>query len=139
MAMTLKQRVNDLKLTLQTEEEFGMISSKFFALTEFDEFMALSKDKDDKLLESMLVKVLENIFGEPVPFALKMKYIKKFKFYHGSFISDKAPGMVMYFEGIQMGMITFTDFTGKVDYIRFTGDIMMNGGFTGHNKSSENH
>ncbi len=138
MAMTFKQRMNDLKSSLQYSEDFSGTVQKFFAATEDSEF-GLSKAKDSELLETMLEKVLEQIFREPKIFILKMMYIKKFSFYHGSFITDPFPGTIFYFESIQMGMVAVpTTSMGDISYLRFTADIVKPGGFTG-TKSTQTH
>jgi len=139
MAMTLRQRMSDLKQALQSEENFSVISEKFFDMTDMDEFVYLCKSKKNELLEVILEQVLQKIFGEPRDFTLRMKYVKKFGFYHGSFLADSLPvGTFMYFEGIQMGMVAIaTNFTGDVSYARFTDEIVMDGSFTGKKHSLE--
>ena len=140
MARTLRQRMRDLKQALQIEEDFSGITQKFLDMTEMEEFNYLGKTRNNELLESMLTKVLEKVYGEPKIFALRMKYLKKFGFYHGSIIVDSLPGTIMYFEGIQMGMVAIsTDLSGNVSYVRFTGEIVMDGSFTGKKHSPEVH
>lgn len=95
--------------------------------------------KKNELLEVILEQVLQKIFGEPRDLTLRMKYLKKFGFYHGSFLADSLPvGTFMYFEGIQMGMVAIaTNLTGDVSYARFTDEIVMDGSFTGKKHSLE--
>ena len=139
MAMTFRQRMNDLKSALQNSDDFSATVQKFFDATEEKEF-SLSKAKDSELLETMLEKVLEQIFKESKVVMMRMMYIKKFNFYHGSFITDPFPGTIFYFESIQMGMVAVpTTSMTDISYLRFTADIVQEGGFTTPNKSTQTH
>ncbi|NIM14905.1 MAG: hypothetical protein GTO45_23315 [Candidatus Aminicenantes bacterium] len=137
--MNIREEVEELKEMLQTEEDFGAIAQKFMNLTESSKFLEMGKFKKNKLLETVVNKALSDI-DMPGILGIRISYIRKFNFYHGSFITEFLPGAVIYFSDIQMGLIVVPrDFKGNNSYFRFTGTIVAPGSFTAVKKSEENH
>lgn len=137
--MNINEEMEELKEMLQTEEDFGAIAQKFMNLTESTKFLEMGKFKKNKLLETVVNKALSDI-DMPEMLGIRITYIRKFNFYHGSFITEAMPGVIIYFSDIQVGFIVVPrDFKGNNSYFRFTGTIVAPGSFTALKKSEENH
>jgi hypothetical protein len=137
--MNINEEMAELKEMLQTEEDFGAIAQKFMDLTESRKFLEMGKFKKNKLLEKVVNKALSDI-GMPEMLGIRITFIRKFNFYHGSFITEFMPGVVIYFSDIQVGFIIVPrDFKGNNSYFRFTGTIVAPGSFTALKKSEEIH
>ncbi len=108
-------------------------------LVDSSKFREMGKFKKNKLLETVLNKTMNDI-NMPDILGVKVRYIRKFNFYHGSFIANMMPGNVIYFDDIKMGLITIPrDFKGNNSYFRFTGAEVDPGSFTAGIKSEEIH
>jgi hypothetical protein len=137
--MNVREELEHLKHMLQTEEDFNAIFQQFMVLVDSSKFMEMGKFKKNKLLEAVLNKTMNDI-NMPDILGVKIRYIRKFNFYHGSFIANLMPGNVIYFEDIKMGLITIPrDFKGNNSYFRFTGADVAPGSFTTGKKSEETH
>lgn len=137
--MDIREELEKLKDMLQTEEDFGAIFQQFMVLVDSPKFMNMGKFKKNKLLETVIDKAMNDI-DMPEVMAVKINHIRKFSFYHGSFIANMMPGNVIYFADIKMGLITIPrDFQGNNSYFRFTGAEVAPGTFTAVTKSEETH
>ncbi len=137
--MNINEEMAELKEMLQTEEDFGAIAQKFMDLTESQKFLEMGKFKKNKLLETVVNKALTDI-GMPEMLGIRITFVRKFNFYHGSFITEAMPGVIIYFEDIQVGFIIVPrDFQGNNSYFRFTGTIVAPGTFTSSKKSEVIH
>jgi hypothetical protein len=137
--MNIKEEVEELKEMLQSEEDFAAIAQKFMNLTESRKFLEMGKFKKNKLMETVVNKTLSDI-DMPKMLGIKISWIRKFNFYHGSFITEFLPGMVIYFSDIRIGLVVVPrDFKGNNSYFRFTGTLVAPGSFTAAKKSEVNH
>jgi hypothetical protein len=137
--MNINEELEKLKDMLQTEENFGAVFQQFMVLVDSSKFMNMGKFKENKLLEAVIHKTMKDI-DMPEVMAIIISYIKKFNFYHGSFLASMMPGNVIYFEDIKLGLISIPrDFQGNNSYFRFTGAEVGPGSFTSLTKSEETH
>ncbi len=136
--MNISLELAELEEMLQAEEDFNAIFQKFMSLVDSPKFMGLGKQKKNKLMETVVKKVLDELGLDFL--GIRVTYIRKFRFYHGSFITTGLPGAIFYYEDIKMGLITVsTDYKGQTSYFRFTGTEVMPGGFTADTSSETTH
>jgi hypothetical protein len=139
VTMNIPEEIEKLKNMLQTEEEFGDIFQQFMVLVDSPKFMDMGKFKKNKLLDTVIKKTMSDI-DMPNVMAIKIRYIRKFNFYHGSFIANFMPGNIIFFEDITMGLVSIPrDWEGNNSYFRFTGAFVGPGSFTSVKKSEETH
>jgi hypothetical protein len=137
--MNVKQELDELKEILQIEEDFPAIAKKFLDLSEDYKFREMGKLKKNKIIAMAVNKTLDDL-GMAELKGIRLYYLKKFDFYHGSFLTERMPGMVFYFADIKVGMVLVPrDFSGMIDYFRFSGTIIMDGVYPSMKKSETTH
>ncbi len=138
--MNINETMDELKELLQTEEDdFDNIFQKFMTLVDSPKFMAMGKRKKNKLLDTVIQKAVSDIDMPDVQ-GIRINFIRKYNFYHGSFMANFMPGNVIYFNDIKMGLITLPrNFKGDNSFFRFSGTEIPPGGYIAETKSEETH
>ncbi len=121
-----------LKYMLMTADEFKDVYGYFFDhLGENSDFLKLGKRSKHPLLKKILETVGEQLFGKKVMITkLLLTKIPKHRFYHGPcFINGKMAG-VLFFEDIDMGMLSvlMSMETYTTHFVRFSSIQMESGG-----------
>ena len=123
--MKYKKTLDELKVFLQTGDNFLKIFEKFFTLTETTDFMDLGTVKGDKILGKIILTVIENVFGKLHLFEALLIHLPEYRFYHGPIKVNDTRGSFFYFEDISMGLVTVYDkLANENKFMRFTGDIV---------------
>ena len=122
----------DLKLLLKlkdmivTNEDFSESWDYFFDhFGESRQFMALGKTVKNKLLEAVVEKVAGELYqGSTAVTIVKPRLVKlrKYHFVHGSFFIEGRLGALIFFEDIDMGLMSVTPVSadGPTHFMRFS-------------------
>jgi hypothetical protein len=121
------QRLEQLKEKVQHDDDFGAIWKFFFDhLGENERFVRsgqLAGPEMTDLLEPIIESVCKRIVNDEVMIAQTLlTEVPGQHFYHGPCVTDAGLCVVLYFDDLKMGMISFTRGigTGWVHYARFT-------------------
>ena len=121
------QRLEQLKEKVQHDDDFGEIWKFFFDhLGENEQFVRsgqLAKPEMTELLEPIIESVCKRIVNDEVLIAQTLlTEVPGQHFYHGPCVTDAGLCVVLYFDDLKMGMLSFTRGigTGWVHYARFT-------------------
>jgi hypothetical protein len=121
------QRLETLKQKLQKDDDFHGIWTYFFDhFGENEAFVSAGQSANEEVMEfvgPVVAKTVSHIIGRPVQIMqIQLIEITGQHFYHGPAISKEGLCVVMYFDDIKMGMISFTQGfgSGQVHYGRFT-------------------
>ncbi|MCP5104146.1 MAG: hypothetical protein GY950_12240 [bacterium] len=138
--MNINETMDELEEILQTEEDdFNNIFQKFMTLVDSPKFRDMGKRKKNKLLETVIKKAVSDIDMPDVQ-GIRINFIRKYNFYHGSFLAGGMPGIVIYFGDIKMGLITIPrNLKGENSFFRFSGTEIPSGGYITDMKSTETH
>jgi hypothetical protein len=114
-----------LKQELLHAQDFKQIWS--FFMDNFGEdpaFMKLGERVQDPMLEAIVKQICGQVFGKPVSLGhLLLTRLPEHEFIHGGLVVEGKLGMVLYFEDIQVGLLTVVMAFGTGDnrLVRFTG------------------
>ncbi|NOT59261.1 MAG: hypothetical protein HOP19_03440 [Acidobacteria bacterium] len=121
------QRLETLKEKLQKDDDFQGIWTYFFDhLGENEAFVSVGESANEKVIEfigPVVARTVSHILGRPIQIMqMQLIEITGQHFYHGSAISREGLCVIMYFDDIKMGMISFTQGlgSGQMHYGRFT-------------------
>lgn len=120
--MDLK-KLSELKEKLMVAEEIGDIWDYFFDhFGENPDFMALGKRRKSPLLQSILVKLGKELYGDAGKLTgLQLVVLRAQRFAHGSCFLGSHPATVLYFADIGLGSAAVTNpRTSMTHFIRFT-------------------
>ncbi len=116
------EKLSDLKDKLLTGENFSDTYNYFFDhFGENNEFMRMSKKTKHPVIKKIISSIGEQLFKKKVDVThMMLLKFPKSDFYHGACFIDGKMGGIIFFQDIDMGMISIVKEYPETLFIRFS-------------------
>lgn len=118
-----------------SQEDFATLRKEFASATDFSafwnyfldtwasrpDFLAMGGPAHTDELSAIVKHVGDKVYGRPTnPMGMKLIKIPEAKLAHGACLLEESMACVIYFEDLEMGLVTVTTNESKTHYARFT-------------------
>lgn len=122
MSKRVDTMVKELKRLLNEATDYGDVMNYFFDITEGTDFNEMGRPKNNPNMMRIIHKSAEAILGKTLKSVDNpaLIYVKKYNLYHGPCFINGQMGTIIYFAGIDRGMIALSQPNGETLCARLT-------------------
>lgn len=122
--MSMLAKLEEVQQLLIESDDLGAAMDRFLDLAARRDFLRLGTPARHPLLEKVLEAAASGAFGSDARISRCCLYwIESARFVHGAVLCGERPAMVLWFDGIQVGLLTVIDVrhADLIHHVRMSG------------------